>query len=43
VIILQETVAEAVTRYVSNVFKIDLFGTFIRQRDLLGTANLNVP
>ncbi len=43
VIILQETVAEAVTRYVSNQLKLNLFGTFIRQNDLLGTANLNVP
>ncbi len=40
VIILQSTVAEAVTQYVTNVLKINLFGTFIRQNDLLGTANL---
>jgi protein involved in polysaccharide export with SLBB domain len=43
VIILQETVAEAVTRYVTNVFKVDFLGTFIRQRDLIGTSTLQVP
>jgi protein involved in polysaccharide export with SLBB domain len=43
VIILQETVAEAVTRYVTNVLKLDFIGTFIRQRDLIGTGTLNIP
>jgi protein involved in polysaccharide export with SLBB domain len=43
VVILQETVAEAITRYVSNQLKFDFLGTFIRQRDLLGTSTLQVP
>jgi protein involved in polysaccharide export with SLBB domain len=43
VIILQQTMAEAIAQYVSDVFKIDLLGTIIRQRDLLGTATLSVP
>jgi protein involved in polysaccharide export with SLBB domain len=43
VIILQSTVAEAIAQYVSEVFKINLLGTIIRQKDLLGTATLNVP
>jgi protein involved in polysaccharide export with SLBB domain len=43
VVILQETVAEAVTRYVTNVFKVNFLGFFIRQRDLTGTGTLTVP
>jgi hypothetical protein len=43
VILLQETPLEAFSRYFSEQFKINLLGTFIRQRDLIGTANLNVP
>jgi protein involved in polysaccharide export with SLBB domain len=43
VIILQETVGEAVTRYVTNVLRLDVIGTLIRQRDLTATSTLNVP
>jgi hypothetical protein len=43
IIILQETPLEAVSRYVTNVLRFDFLGTFIRQRDLTGTATLTVP
>ena len=43
VILLQETPLEAFSRYFSEQFKINLLGTIIRQRDLTGTATLNVP
>jgi hypothetical protein len=43
VLVLQETPGEAFARYVSEVLKFNLFGTIIRQRDLLGTGNLTVP
>jgi len=42
-IILQETLDESFARYFTTVFKLDLLGTIIRQNDLLGTTNLNVP
>src|SRR5205807_8726605 len=42
-LILQETPGEAFGRYVSEVLKFNFFGTIIRQRDLIGTGNLNVP
>jgi protein involved in polysaccharide export with SLBB domain len=42
-ILLQETLGESITRYVTSVFKIDVLGTFVRRRDLIGTATLNVP
>jgi len=43
IIILQETVAEALTRYVSEMWKFSFLGTIIRQNDLIGTSTLNVP
>jgi protein involved in polysaccharide export with SLBB domain len=43
VIILQETVGEALTRYVTNVLRLDAIGTLIRQRDFTATTTLNVP
>lgn len=43
VIILQETMLEATTRYVTEVLRFNFLGTIVRQRDLTGTANLNVP
>src|SRR5262249_46416256 len=43
VIILQETVGEAVTRYFTSVFRYNLFGTFSRQGDFIGTSNLSGP
>jgi protein involved in polysaccharide export with SLBB domain len=42
-IILQETLDEAVGRYFSEVFQLNLLGTVIRQNDLLGTTTLRVP
>jgi protein involved in polysaccharide export with SLBB domain len=43
VLILQETPAEAISRYFSQVFSLNFFGTTIRQRDLLGTSTLALP
>jgi protein involved in polysaccharide export with SLBB domain len=43
VIILQETVGEALTRYITTVLRYDFLGTFIRQRDLTATGTLNGP
>jgi protein involved in polysaccharide export with SLBB domain len=43
VVILQQTPLEALTQYVTQVLRFDFLGTIINQRDLLGTANLNVP
>ncbi len=42
-LMLQETPAEAVTRYITNVLRLDFTGTFIRQRDLLGVGTATVP
>jgi hypothetical protein len=43
VLILQETPGEAFTRYITTNLRINLLGTFIRQQDLIGTANYNGP
>ena len=43
VLILQETPDEAIAPYISQQFKINLLGTFIRRRGLIGTATLNAP
>jgi protein involved in polysaccharide export with SLBB domain len=43
ILLLQETPLESVVRYVGNVLRLDFLGTFIRQRDLTGTATLTVP
>jgi hypothetical protein len=43
-IILQQTVGEAMTSYLTNsVLKFNLFGTFIRQSDLIGTGSATAP
>jgi protein involved in polysaccharide export with SLBB domain len=42
-IILQETLGESLTRYVTTVLRFNFLGVLIRQTDLFGTANLNVP
>jgi protein involved in polysaccharide export with SLBB domain len=42
VIILQETVLESFTRYLNTVLRFNFLGTIIRQRDLIGTSNLNL-
>jgi protein involved in polysaccharide export with SLBB domain len=42
-IILQETLDESLTRYVTTVLRFNFLGTIIRQQDLLGTANANLP
>ncbi|OAI38566.1 hypothetical protein AYO40_06570 [Planctomycetaceae bacterium SCGC AG-212-D15] len=43
-IILQQTVGEALTGYLTgSVLKFNLFGTFIRQRDLIGTGSATAP
>jgi protein involved in polysaccharide export with SLBB domain len=43
VLVLQEKPAEAVARYVTAVFRVNLFGFFVRRSDLQGTGTLNVP
>src|SRR5262249_44791009 len=43
VLILQETMTEALTRYVTTQWKFNFFATLIRERDLTGTSNLNLP
>ena len=43
VLVLQETPLEAISRYVTDVFRLNFLGTIVRQRDLTGTATLNVP
>jgi protein involved in polysaccharide export with SLBB domain len=42
-IILQETPSEAIARYFSEQFQLNLLGTIIRQNDLIGTTTLKVP
>jgi protein involved in polysaccharide export with SLBB domain len=42
-IILQETLDEAIVRYITEQWHFNFFGTIIRQNDLLGTTNLNLP
>lgn len=43
VLILQETPGEATVRYITEVLRFNFLGTFIRQRDLIGTGTLNIP
>jgi protein involved in polysaccharide export with SLBB domain len=42
-LILQEKPSEAIVRYITQQFNIDLLGTIINRRDLQGTATLRVP
>jgi hypothetical protein len=42
-LILQETPAEAFSRYFTQVFRLNFLGTIIRQNDLIGTATLALP
>jgi protein involved in polysaccharide export with SLBB domain len=42
-LLLQEKPAEAIVRYVTEVFRLDLLGTIIRRQDLTGTTSLTVP
>lgn len=39
-IVLQYTPFEAISNYIVGKFKLDFFGTIVRQRDLVGTGNL---
>jgi protein involved in polysaccharide export with SLBB domain len=43
VIILQESPTEAITRYITTNLRFNFLATIINQRDLFGTATLNVP
>jgi protein involved in polysaccharide export with SLBB domain len=43
VLILQETPDQAMTRYFTQVFQINLFTRFLNRADATGTANLSVP
>jgi protein involved in polysaccharide export with SLBB domain len=42
-IILQETVGEAMARYFTDVFKLNFVGTILRQRDAVAATTLQVP
>lgn len=42
-LIIQETVGEAMTRYLTSTFRVNFLGTFIRQRDLIGTGSYQGP
>jgi len=43
ILILQETLDETMARYFTTVFHTTTLGTFVRQRDLLGTATISLP
>jgi hypothetical protein len=43
VLILQQTAGEAVARYFTQAFQLNLFGRFINSRDAQGSASLVVP
>jgi hypothetical protein len=43
VVILQETMGEAVARYFTNVFKVNSLATWVRRRDLTVTNPVNLP
>ncbi len=43
VIILQATMLEAVSNYVSTIWRFNFIGTTVRQTDLTGTSTMNVP
>jgi hypothetical protein len=43
VIILQETVGEAMTRYFTTIFRFNALGTIIRQTDLTATTSVSGP
>jgi hypothetical protein len=43
VIILQETVGESLTRYLTTVFRFQYLATLVRQRDFLGTSTGSFP
>jgi hypothetical protein len=43
IVLLQETVEEAITRYIQTNLRFNFLGTIIRQRDLTGTATLALP
>lgn len=42
-LILQETLGEALTRYVTQTFRFTFFGTLLRQRDLTITTTPTIP
>jgi protein involved in polysaccharide export with SLBB domain len=43
VIIVQETLGEAITRYITTVVRFNFLGTLVNRRDLQGTVNANFP
>jgi len=43
ILIIQETLGEAFTRYMTTKFSFNFFGTFLRQRDAVGTFNTILP
>lgn len=43
VLVMQETVGEAMVRYLTTIARYNILGTFIRQRDLIGTETVNGP
>jgi hypothetical protein len=43
IIVLNQTMGEAVSNYISQQLRFGFFGTIIRERDLTGTATLSLP
>jgi protein involved in polysaccharide export with SLBB domain len=43
VVILQESVGESVTRYITTVWRFNFLGALIQRRDLVGTTTLGIP
>jgi hypothetical protein len=43
ILIIQETLGEAFARYMTTKFTFNFFGTFLRQRDAVGTFNTILP
>jgi protein involved in polysaccharide export with SLBB domain len=43
VLILQETVGEALARYFTAVFRLNFLGIFVNRRDALGTTTVTLP
>jgi hypothetical protein len=43
VLVLQETPAEAVSRYLTNVFSVGIFGRVFERQDAEGTATVQLP
>ena len=43
IIVLQDTPGEAFAQYFTTTFRLNLAGTFLRQRDAIGTGSFSGP